>query len=275
MVLIILWIGFPTGETTTTTVAPDEPTKSCSIFGDPHGLTFDGQHVDLYTAGEFWIVKSPTVGIQGKYSPTHATNGLSVTKKIGVSGSFISNHKLIIGEEHASWDGMPILTTFPGVFHDPDGVGVSIVYNNQGELLQPGREGKQLHVLHVTMPSGVSLQINRWNEPNEGRYINTKITMPPQPGQDGQCGNFNGNAIDDSRMAVIARLGKDGVPADELYFTEPKTIVNQELESCPDDTLKNAHAQCKAVTTSFWPSMQCLVSVCHGGSLPPPAPVVA
>merc|ERR1711941_167393 len=117
----------------------------------------------------------------------------------------------------------------PSTFHDPDGVGVSIVYNSQGELLQPGREGKQLHVVHVTMPGGVSLQINRWNEPNEGRYINTKITMPPQPGQDGQCGNFNGNVVDDSRMAVRARMGKNGVPQDELYFDGPKTPVNQDF----------------------------------------------
>merc|ERR1712066_1039002 len=208
---------------------------------------------------------SPTVGIQGKYHPTHATNGLSVTKKIAVSGTFIQNHKLIIGEEHASWDGTPILTTFPGTWHDPDGVGVSIVYNNQGQLLQPGREGKQLHVLHIHMPLGVSLQVNRWNEPNEGRYINTKITMGPQPGQDGQCGNFNGNVIDDSRMAVRARLGKDGVPADELYFTEPKTIVVQDLELCPDDKLKSAHNQCKAFSSTWWPHMSCLVSVCNGG----------
>merc|ERR1712066_228057 len=218
---------------------------------------------------------SPTVGIQGKYHPTHATNGLSVTKKIGVSGSFIQNHKLIIGEEHATWDGTQILTTFPSTFHDPDGVGVSIVYNNHGELLQPGREGRALHVLHVHMPGGVSLQINRWNEAGEGRYINTKITMPPQPGQDGQCGNFNGNAIDDTRMAVIARLGKDGVPADELYFPGPKTIVNQDLENCPDDTLKSAYETCKGVSDKFWPHKACLKSVCNGGPALAPDPVVA
>merc|ERR1712187_565819 len=138
-------------------------------------------------------------------------------------------------------------------------------YNNVGELLQPGREGLSLHVVHVTLPGGVTMQINRWNEEGEGRYINTKITMPQQPGQDGQCGNFNGNALDDSRMAVRARLGKDGVPQDELYFPGPKTIVNQDLEKCADDTLKSAYETCKGVSDKFWPHKKCLVSVCNGG----------
>jgi len=209
-------------------------------------------------------VKSSTVIIQGKYSPTHATNGLAVTKQIAVGGSNLKGHKLIVGEEHATWDGQPILTTFPSQFRDADGL-VNIVYNNVGQLLQPGREGKSLHVIHVTLPGRVTLQINRWNEEGEGRYINTKITMPRQEGQDGQCGNFNGNPVDDARLLVKARLGLNGVPAEDLLFPEPKTPINQELESCPDTTLVAAHEACKKVTRSFWPSMQCLVTVCNGG----------
>jgi hypothetical protein len=227
-------------------------------------MTFDGLHSDYYTSGEFWIVKSSTVIVQGKYSPTHATNGLAVTKKVAVGGSFLKGHTLIVGEEHATWDGQPILVTFPSKFEDPEGL-VSIVYNNQGQLLQPGREGKSLHVLHVTLPGRVTMQINRWNEAGEGRYINTKITMPPQAGQDGQCGNFNGNPADDARLLVKARLGMNGVPTADLLFPGPKTAINQELESCPDTTLVSAHEQCKAVSNNFWPHMGCLVSVCNGG----------
>merc|ERR1711972_1049388 len=152
----------------------------------------------------------------GKYSPTHGTNGLAVTKQVAVAGSFLKGHHLIVGEEHATWDGQQILTAFPSQFRDPEGL-VTIVYNNVGQLLQPGREGKSLHVLHVTLPLGVTMQINRWNEEGEGRYVNTK------------------------------------------------TPINQELESCPDEALVHAHEACKAVTHSFWPHMQCLVTVCNGG----------
>merc|ERR1711972_1021385 len=127
LILLLLWLLMPflSSDTTTTTieiimttpVLNDEttpaPTKSCSIYGDPHAMTFDGLHSDYYTSGEFWIVKSTTVIVQGKYRPTHATNGLAVTKQVAVGGSFLKGLHLIVGEEHATWHGQQILTTFP------------------------------------------------------------------------------------------------------------------------------------------------------------------
>jgi len=237
--------------------------QSCSIFGDPHVLTFDGQKVDFYTAGEFYIVKSETVVIQGKYAPTHATNGLSVTRQLAVGGPFLQGHTLIIGEEHAIWDGQRIVLANPSEWRDPAAL-CHMVYNSEGEILQADREGKPLNVLHITLPSSVTIEVNRWNDPREGRYINVKITMPPQPGQDGDCGNFNGEPLDDKRFVQRARVGKDGVPAPELLFLTPKTIVNKVIEDCEDEVLASAHEQCKAITTNFWPKMSCLVEVCHG-----------
>jgi len=277
ILLLLMLMRMVSSETTTTTLYIQPPllsdeappqTKSCTIYGDPHAMTFDGLHSDYYTSGEFWIVKSSSVMIQGKYSPTHATNGLAVTKQIAVGGSLLKNHILIVGEEHATWDGQQILLSFPSKFDDPEGL-VSIEYNNVGQLLQPGREGRGLHVLHITLPGDVMLQVNRWNEPGEGRYINTKITMPHQEGQDGQCGNYNGVAADDARLEVKSRLGKNGVAVEDLMFPGEKTVINQDLEDCPDTTLVSAHEECKKVSDNFWPHMSCLVSVCHGGEAVP------
>merc|ERR1719401_1660292 len=63
---------------------PEPPTERppwigerfCKLFGDPHVETFDGQHASFYSQGEYWIVKSNEVWIQGRYMATPVTNGL-------------------------------------------------------------------------------------------------------------------------------------------------------------------------------------------------------
>merc|ERR1712151_55095 len=102
---------------------------------------------------------------------------------------------------------------------------VQLSYDSQGSTLQRGREGKALHIVHATLPLGVSLQINRWTEASEGDYINVMLTMPKQPNQDGHCGNFNGNGEDDDRVAIRSRVGKTGVAPGELLFQHKTPVV--------------------------------------------------
>jgi hypothetical protein len=248
---------------------PAGPPGNCKIFGDPHLVTFDGAHADYYTPGEYWLVKSSTVSIQGQYQPTRITHGLATTKAVAVGGRFLKGHVLGIGALSATWDHQPILTTFPGSFKVP-GL-VDITYNSQGETLQRGRNGKPLHVVHVTLPNGVTMQINRWNEAGEGSYINVLITMPKQPDQDGHCGNFNGNQADDDRMAVRARLGTQGVAPGDMLFDGPKTPIapanRPDINNCPKPKLDMAEETCKKKEHSFFPSKACLIDVCFGGKI--------
>merc|ERR1719254_30005 len=83
--LAVIFFIHLTPTTTTTYCAP----KTCLVYGDPHINTFDGEHANYYTAGEYWIVRSATVSIQGQYAATAATNGLAVTKKIAIGGPFL------------------------------------------------------------------------------------------------------------------------------------------------------------------------------------------
>merc|ERR1712014_87512 len=115
---------------------------------------------------------------------------------------------------------------------------VTAAYDSNGATMQDGREGKQLHVIHLTLPLSVNVQINRWMEASEGNYINAKITMSAQPNQDGHCGNFNGNPADDARIQVRARVGTTGVPAGpDFLFPGGKTPINPgkrpDLNDCP------------------------------------------
>jgi hypothetical protein len=270
VVVIIMLMPNISSETTTTTPGM---ARECLVYGDPHVMTVDGLTSDYYSAGEYWIVKSDTVWIQGKYMPTPMTNGLAVTKEVAIGGPILKGHKLIVNALSQSYwftgaTMTPILTTFPSSFHSADPL-VDIQYNSQGKLLQKGRDGKPLHVLHITMPGGVAIQVNRWNEPGEGDYMNLEIRMPGQPNQDGQCGIPNGNPTDDDRMEVRQRLGTHGVAVADLLFTGPKTPIitanRPDLSNCPPVKLTMARDSCKAREKKFFPSKQCLIDVCFGG----------
>ena len=60
-----------------------------------------------------------------------------------------------------TYDGQSICMGFPSSFSNDI---VQIQYNSMGGTLQNGREGKALHVMHITLPNNVQIQINRWNE---------------------------------------------------------------------------------------------------------------
>merc|ERR1719410_2133341 len=85
----------------------------CTIWGDPHIRTFDGLRADYYSPGEYWIVKSADLHIQGRYLPTRMTSGLAVTKIVAIGGPVLKGHKLFVGPRTAFWDGKAILQTFP------------------------------------------------------------------------------------------------------------------------------------------------------------------
>merc|ERR1712190_629638 len=169
-------------------------------------------------------------------------------KEIGIGGPFLKGHKLVLDAKSTSlWftgaASQNILTGFPSSFHSADPL-VDIQYDSQGKLLQKGRDGKPLHILHINMPNGVNIQVNRWNEAGEGDYMNVEITMPPQPNQDGQCGTPNGNGADDDRMEVRKRLGTQGVAVGDMLFTGPKTPIapanRPDISNCPTAMLQKA-----------------------------------
>jgi len=260
----------------TVTPPPPGPVGECTLWGDPHIRTFDHIRSDYYSPGEFWVVKSKNVWIQARYLPTKVTSGLGVTKAIAVGGPFLKGHKLFVTVRSANWDAQPVLTGFPSDFSVP-GL-VDMHYNNVGQLLQAGRSGKPLHIVHIKLedgsPEGILIQVNRWMEPTEGDYMNVKINMHKQPDQDGHCGNFNGVPTDDDRIQVRARVGKTGVePAQMLFHTKtPVMIANRpNINDCPAEKLDDAKSVCKAKkqreTGSKWaiPSMDCLIDVCFGG----------
>jgi hypothetical protein len=242
----------------------------CKIWGDPHLISFDGMHQDYYTPGEFWVVKSDEVQVQGRYMPLPVTNGLGCLTEIAVGGTFLQGNVLIVTATDTMWNGQSVATEFPSEFENDI---VSIVYNSEGDALQEGRDGKELHALHVTLPNSVRMQITKWNEPAEGPYINFQITMPPVEGMDGHCGNFNGDPDDDDKTYIKERVGGSygDVPAEEMILDGGKTEIKEvstDINNCPQDTLTKAKHICKQIAKSegrFFPAHSCLIDYCFGG----------
>merc|ERR1719472_512712 len=138
---------------------------TCIGWGDPHIRTFDGMRADYYSSGEYYIVKSGVVSIQGRYLPTKYTNGLAVTKMIAIGGPVLKGNKLIIGPLAATWNGAPILTGFPSHFDQP-GI-VHVDYDNVGALVDTALDAsKKKKIVHVKIadgsPEGLLVQVNRW-----------------------------------------------------------------------------------------------------------------
>jgi len=226
---------------------------------------------DYYSSGEYYIVKSGVVSIQGRYLPTKYTNGLAVTKMVAIGGPVLKGNKLIIGPLAATWNGAPILTGFPSHFTQA-GV-VTVDYDNVGALVDTAMDASKKKIVHVKIadgtPEGLLVQVNRWTASPGNEYVNWKVTMHSRSGQDGHCGNFNGNAADDDRMAVRQRVGTQGVPAGpELLFATktPITTANRpDINNCPTATLEAAKADCKATFGGESPAMSCLTDYCFAG----------
>jgi len=194
----------PTGPILTT-VPPMGPPKDCTLIGDPHIKTFDGMKANYYTPGEYWIVKSPSVSIQGKYAALKITNGLAVITGIAVGGKFLNGNKIIVYPRTVTINDQPILTAVGQAYHMGD---ISAVRSNKGTLLQSNRPSNEpMDVITLTLPMRVTITVNRWTRQGEGDYLNVKISMSNLPGMDGHCGNFNGIPADDARLIVRKRFG--------------------------------------------------------------------
>merc|ERR1712241_1154214 len=251
---------------------PTGPQGECTIWGDPHIRTFDGQRSDYYSSGEYWIVKSPQLWIQARYLPTKMTNGLAVMKILAIGGPMLKEGKLLITPTATTWNGAAVLTGFPSEYAVPGML--EMKYDSTGALLQKGRNGLAKHIVHTKIlgggtPEGILVQVNRWAQANEGNYINAKIIMKPIAGMDGHCGNYNGNAADDDRLQVRSRVGTTGVAQGPEFLFDAKTPVTTgnrpDINNCPPATLDAAKADCKQKYGGFIPPMHCLLDYCFAG----------
>jgi hypothetical protein len=157
-------------------------------------------------------VKTDKLNIQGRFMATPYTNGLSATHQLAVGGAIMEGSKFTIGpmdNGQITCDDQPILQGFPSSAQCGP---VTLLYDGNGKLVDDAQKALQKHIVHVSFPDGTQLEVMRW-----ANHLNARVAMSRPGGfADGVCGNFNGNAADDTEDAIMARLG-GRVPPNELF----------------------------------------------------------
>jgi len=202
---------------------------TCTIADDPHIKVFDGAQISLIQAhgkfdagaiqmlrnfiadgesGDVWLVKSSKVNIQARYvRDDNATEENLFVGSVAVGGEFMEGNTLMVGalDRPVTYNGNVILEDQESTFHmgrtsadDVDGL-ITAKRSQYSSLVQnPGLSNPGID---VKLADGMKLIFNR-----QDHYINVLITMKKaKGGQDGLCGNFNGDSDDDRLEMLEAR----------------------------------------------------------------------
>lgn len=264
---VVAMLYFVSPTTTTTLQQVAGPPRSCVIWGDPHIDSFDHSVASVYDEGQYWLVNSQTVWIQGRFLATPFTRGLAATHAIAVGGHFLQGHTVVVGPLESGKilvDGKPALTTFPS--QQEVGALAKLTYDGQAKVVDDSMSAEDKHVVHMDLPSGVRIEIMRW-----ANHVNARITMMSQwNGQQGLCGNMNGNAQDDkdANSGSAAHL----VPQSASLFRHnapPMPAPQHTLADCKKDPEKydKASTLCSGppYSTRHDLKLACLFDVCFAG----------
>lgn len=204
---------------------------SCRVWGDPHISGFDNsQHehpaylsllsvgachgntrpvdVNMYGSGDFWLVRSPEVRIQGRFVfskdfvPDRAAVGA-----LAIGGRILDGKLLAVEPMNGrvTWDGHPV------------GEAPLNANTTLGSLHVSSHKGPHgSSVLEVQLPKNARLKVVRFK-----RYLDTMITLPKNVGKgaDGLCGNRNGKPEDDTEKHVAKRMHGLTVPPQEQLLS--------------------------------------------------------
>lgn len=246
------------------------PRGKCVIWGDPHAKVFDNRvdmspTVTFLNNGDYWLVRSDKVLIQGRLEASEWKNGIASLHGLALGGPFMKNNTLLIGPIAGKvyYNNREILAAEPDAFSVP-GV-LSASNHDQRVRLDDGTQ-THVHVVDLLLQESVHVVVHRWDG-----HLDVVINMNQLQQQDGYCGNFNGVQTDDALQKIRSRFPGQVLP-NELLF--PATTFNQgtakakTMSDCKPEVLALAKKTCVDLNRHAGGAIidACLFDVCFQGA---------
>jgi len=215
---------------------------TCLAWGDPHFETFDGQKMNYFGTGEYYLVQSRVLMVQGRYTIDKRWPKASVMTGFAVGGAVMRGHRLVFenndGVATVLYDGKPILEEFPSSFND------DVISSRFDKTVSSHKRAKNKQGYLFLLPNGVTLAVLQY----QSKYIDLTVTSPRFPGKwEGHCGNFNGDKTDDTADAMLGRGAKADVEeGDSMFVTHAPNTKSPDLDisDCDPKARQMAEESC-------------------------------
>jgi len=201
--------------------------------------------VDEYERGDFWLVKNAHLSIQGRYNTSEEfRDGKSGLAALAIGGPMLDGGIVTLEPKRGA-------VTFFG--KSVDAVAEHKRKTTTGLVAIKTYRDARYRGVKLTLPSGVLVHVRRYNT-----HLDAKIVVPRQLGTiDGQCGNFNGDAKDDSLEAITKRMGSTKVLESELLFAKPFKHGEKCAGWCSAELFTNIEANRSVMKNLTSWSMKC------------------
>lgn len=185
----------------------------CMLVGDPHITTFDSEkrNTHFYDYGDYWIVKSRLVGVQGRYWSTR-TDGQSSVRELAIvdpgSDNVIIVRPFELAEEKGTssvtYNGLPLeenveseWMTYMQLSEDEDANG-KVSSKRAAKKVAKKNGVAHLFAIHTTdhEKGEVLVEVHQFH-----KSLNVIVTMWNVGKISGHCGNFDGDVTNEKEQS--------------------------------------------------------------------------
>jgi len=273
------------------------PWGRCALVADAHLVTFDrmyGPDLAEYEPADYHLVRSDHLEVQAQLGRTAASPEASAIVGIAVTGALLGGRALVaeylgpaLGRRgfRVTWDGEEILAEYPSRYRAADGV-LSARHWRGDPAWRHWQARNILSNYSDSLPSYFfefppHLEVHMLLGPDSCGVILAMQKLGV--GQEGLCGNFNCDGIDDAYMLIEERgrvapvqtgeslfrsvgAGQDNAEFKHQQRQRRKQLFDDAREACAADLLWEAKQACIEAHPKSGLQGSCVAEACAANS---------